>query len=217
MKGREQEIWQKQVAAKPTKEMIETVALSGFQGIYLNRNGYAENPSKVEAEIEKELGNPQLLSEDGKLVFFDLRDYFRRLGEKYPAPELEARREDSLHPLMIVWSNGCSELEGPADSSFRWCSAIGELQVYNRLQRAKRVRFEMAISTQDEANLWINSALLTDQISTSAAPKLFSRSISIPPGMHTINFKSDARRVLEPGDFRYLVFKINNFKMTVEE
>lgn len=217
MKGREHEIWQQQVAAKPTNELIETVALSGFEGIYLNRNGYAENPSRVEAEIEREIGQPQLMSDDGNLIFFDLRNYFQLLKEKYPPRELEARREDSLHPLMVVWSNGCSELEGSADNSFRWCSAIGELQVYNRAQRAKRVKLEMAVSTQNDAHLWINSGLLADQLSTSTTPVLFSRSISIPPGKHTINFRSDARRVLEPGDFRHLVFKINNFKMTVEE
>jgi phosphoglycerol transferase len=215
MKGRASEVWQKMIAAKPANEMIESIVLSGFQGLYLNRNGYDQNPSAPETEIATVVGAPRLVSRDGKLIFFDLREFEKGLREKY-AGNWDVKREEALHPLLVVWGEGCSDLEGPPDRIFRWCSAIGELQITNGAQRPRKVRIEMAFATENEANLWIESPLLTERLSVSAKPTSISRSIAIPPGSHSIHFRSDARRVLEPGDFRYLVFKISGFKITPE-
>ncbi len=214
MRGRDSETWQKLIAAKPVKEMIETIALAGFQGIYLNRHGYTDR--KVETGIENEFGKPLLTSEDGKLVFFNLKEYQQRLREKYADAAWEIKREEALHPLLLVWSNGCSELEGTPENNFRWCASTGELQITNRGTKSKQVKLEMAVVTENDANLWVNGSLLNEHLNTGPAPRQFAKSIVIPPGRHTINFKSDARRVLAPGDFRYLVFKINNFNARAE-
>jgi len=213
MKGRDGEAWQKLLTGKPTNEMVEGIALSGFQGIYLNRNGY--NDAKVEGEIKALLGEPKFTSDDGKLLFFDLRSFENELRGKY-GEQLEAKRDDALHPLLQVWEEGCSELEGPVDNSFRWCSSIGELAITNHSSRPKQVKLETAFSTENDATLRITGDLLTEELKTGQKPLPFAKTFTIPPGKHSIHFRSDARRVLAPGDFRYLVFKMTNFKMTVE-
>jgi phosphoglycerol transferase len=213
MKGRDGEAWQKLLASKPTAEMIEGVALSGFQGLYLNRNGY--NEAKVEGELESLLGKPQLTSEDGKLIFYDLRSFESQLRGKY-GDQFEAKREEALHPLLLVWAEGCSELEGRPENSFRWCSSIGELEITNRSSRPKQVKLETDFSTENDATLQISGDLLTEELKTGHKPMPFTKTFTIPPGKYSIQFRSDARRVLAPGDFRYLVFKMTNFKMTVE-
>lgn len=212
MKGRDDEAWQKLLTAKPTSEMIEAVALSGFQGLYLNREGYTD--AKVETELEATLGKPQFVSDNGKLVFFDLRTLDSQLRAKY-SEHFAAKREEALHPLLLVWVEGCAELEGPPENPYRWCSAIGELEITNGSAQARQVKLETAISTENEATLSI-SGLLNEQVKTSKEPLAFSRSFTIPPGKHRIHFRSDARRVLAPGDFRYLVFKLSGFTITAE-
>lgn len=212
MKGRDGEAWQKLLTAKPTTEMVESVALSGFQGLYLNREGY--NDSRVETEIETALGKPQFTSDNNRLVFFDLRSLESQLRTKY-SDQFAAKREEALHPLLLVWTEGCSELEGPPENSYRWCSAIGELEITNGSTLPRQVKLETTISTENEATLWI-SGLLNEQLKTSKEPSAFSRTFTIQPGKHKIHFRSDARRVLEPGDFRYLVFKLSGFKITTE-
>ena len=212
MKGRDDEAWQKLLTAKPTLEMIEAVALSGFQGLYLNREGYSD--TKVETELEATLGTPQFVSDNGKLVFFDLRTLDSQLRAKY-SEQFATKREEALHPLLLVWVEGCAELEGTPENPYRWCSAIGELEITNGSAQARRVKLETAISTENEATLSI-SGLLNEQVKTSKEPLAFSRSFTIPPGKHRIHFRSDARRVLAPGDFRYLVFKLSGFTITVE-
>lgn len=209
MQGRDDEAWQKLLVSKPTSEMIEAVALSGFQGIYLNREGYAD--SKVESEIEAALGKPQFTSDNGRLVFFDLRNLESQLRAKF-GDQFAAKREEALHPLLLVWVEGCSELEGTLDNPYRWCSAIGELEITNGSTQARQVNLETAISTENQATLSI-SGLLNEQVKTSKEPLAFSRTFTIPPGKHRIHFRSDAQRVLAPGDFRYLVFKLSNFRI----
>lgn len=213
MKGRAGEAWQKLLTSKPTNEMVEGIALSGFQGLYLNRNGY--NDEKIQGEIESLLGKPQLVSDDGKLVFFDLRSFDSQLRSKY-GELFEAKREEALHPLLLVWAEGCSELEGPTDNTFRWCSSIGDLEITNGSARPRQVKLETSFSTENDATLWISGDLLNEQLKTGQKPLPFAKTFTIPPGKHAIHFRSDARRVLAPGDFRYLVFKMSNFKLTVE-
>jgi len=216
MKARASEVWQKLIAAKPANEMIEAIVLSGFQGVYLNRNGYHETPSGMEGAIEKAVGAPQFVSDDGKLVFFDLREFEKQLREKY-ASAWEAKCEEALHPLLVVWGEGCSALEGPPERSFRWCSSIGELQITNGAPRPRKIRIEMSFATENEANLWVNSPILTENLKTSVKPVSMSRSIAIPPGSHSIHFRSDARRAWEPDTFRSLVFRISGFTITAED
>ncbi|MBS1787267.1 MAG: hypothetical protein JST85_06070 [Acidobacteria bacterium] len=213
MQGRDDEAWQKLLTSKPASEMIEAVTLSGFQGIYLNRDGYTD--SKVESEIEAVIGRPQFISDNGRLVFFDLRNLESQLRAKY-GDQFPAKREEALHPLLLVWVEGCSELEGTPDNPYRWCSAIGELEITNGAAQPRQVKLETAISTENQATLSI-SGLLNEQVKTSKEPLTFSRTFTIPPGKHHIHFRSDAQRVLAPGDFRYLVFKLGNFKVTTEQ
>ena len=214
MKGRAKEVWQKLMMAKPTSEMVETLAWAGFSGVYLNRNGYADNGAKLETELAQAVGKPPLQSDDHRLVFFDLTEYQQKLKAARSLEEQAAQREAALHPLLVVWRNGCWDLEGTTENNWRWCDSRGELQITNGAERPRRVTLEMSFAAENDANLWITSPLLTEQLRIGFTPKPFSKTITIPPGEHTINFASDARRVLAPGDFRHLILKINNFKLT---
>jgi phosphoglycerol transferase len=213
MKSRQDEAWQKLITSKPAPEMIENIALSGFQGIYLNRNGY--NDAKIEGELTSALGPPQFTSDDGKLIFYDLRSLTAQLPGKY-GDQFAAKREEALHPLLLVWGNGFSELEETGDTNLRWGAYDSDLLIVNDSQHPRQVKIETSFATQNDANLRINGSLLNTQLKTGKEPILFSQTLTIPPGKHGLHFRCDAQRVLAPGDFRNLVFKIINLKLTVE-
>lgn len=217
MKGRAGEVWQKWVAAQPPPQLLETLAAAGFLGLYLNRDGYADRGAALSAEIESRLGRPPLRSENGRLLFFDLTAYHEQLrGQTTPAL-WEAKREAALHPLLMVWHNGCSDLEGTPAHNFRWCSAAGTWQLTNGGRHAKRVTLEMSFVSNHEGNLWITGPLLSEQLRIGLTPRAFSRTISVPPGQHTLAFACDAPRVLVAGDRRELVFRVVNFKAIAAE
>jgi phosphoglycerol transferase len=73
MKGRPTSRWQQDLAALPPEEMIRELENAGFQGIYVDRNGYADNAAALEAELTRLLGGPAVESPNNRLVYYDLR------------------------------------------------------------------------------------------------------------------------------------------------
>jgi hypothetical protein len=54
--------------------MIQEVLNKGFDGIYINRDGYeTEDWKKLEAEIQSITGTEPIVSENSTLSFFKLR------------------------------------------------------------------------------------------------------------------------------------------------
>jgi hypothetical protein len=217
MKGRAGEAWQTWVAAKAPPQLIETLAAAGFSGLYLNRDGYGDQGAKLSGEIGSALGQPPLSSDNGRLLFFDLRAFQREWRGQHTPAEWEAKQEAALHPLLVIWRDGCSDLEGPPENSFRWCSAAGAWRLINGARRSRQVALQMSFMSSNEANLWIEGPLLSEQLRIGPVPRALSRTISIPPGQHRLAFGCDAARVLARGDRRELVFRVINFSASPAE
>ena len=214
IKGRENDAWQRWVTSKPAPDLVETLALAGFAGIYVDRYGYPDSGEKLEADLTGVTGKgPIVVSENGRLAFFDLTDYERREREQTPAPEWEARREAALNPLLPVWQSGCSDVEGTAENNWRWCGSEGRLYLVNNSRQSKQATLEMSFATGGPASLQLSSAFFDEQLSINATSTTFTRSIAISPGRHAIEFDCDGRQILSPTDLRELFFRVHNFKL----
>jgi len=112
MRGRASDFWQRRVVAAPTGELVKTLALAGFGGIYLDRFGYADNGANMEAALAGMLGATPLVSANGRLAFFDLAAYQQRVKEKFTEAEMETKREAAVHPLLVSWKGGVHGPEG---------------------------------------------------------------------------------------------------------
>lgn len=217
MKGRATEAWQKWAAAKPIPQLLETLAAAGFRGLYVNRHGYADRAAVLATELERALGRPPLRSDDGRLLFYDLTAYEAALrGQATPA-RWEAKREAALHPVLVIWQDGCSDLEGTAANNFRWCSEAGSWRLNNGAGRAQRVTLEGWFVTNRAGDLWITGPLMSEHLRIGPLPHAFSWTISVPPGQHALAFNCDAPPVLAVGDSRELVFRVVNFRMISAE
>jgi len=56
--------------------------------------------------------------------------------------------------------------------------------------------------------------LISEQLKVNSMLTVYSKTITVPPGESVITFRSAAKRVDAPLDTRFLVFRIENFKMT---
>lgn len=219
MKNRSGDLQQKQIAELPVEKMIESLAFAGFSAVYLDRNGYSDDgAARMEAELRDLLGIGPIISENGRLVFFRTTDYNWRLRQKYSESEWQAKQELALHPLMLVWKGGFSDLESSPEKNWRWSSNEGELYLHNTSQRERRVNLEMAFASgyEEFADLTI-SGLYSDRLQINASPVPYSKTITVPPGESIIKFTSNGRRIDAPLDPRVLIFRIENFKLTVLE
>lgn len=219
MKKREGDLWQRQVAAVPVEKMLEILGFSGFAGVYLDRHGYEDNGASLEAQLAGALQTTPLISRNGRLVFFNAAGYNARLREQYSESEWQLRQDRALHPVMLDWLGGFSGFESAPGKTWRWSSNTGELHIHNTAQHPRNVTVEMYFATGHEqfATLSITGvgiAGISDRMQVNATPHFYSKTFQIPPGKSVLKFTSDAPRVNAPLDSRYLVFRIEDFKLT---
>lgn len=219
MKNRHGDLWLRQISSLPVEQMVETLAFAGFSGIYVDRNGY--NPDEgaaLETQLREALQVGPVESENRRLVFFKTTDYNSRLRQQYSESEWSAKEELTLHPLTLDWRGGFSGLESLPEKTWRWSSGEGELRFHNPSQKSRRVSLEMSFATGHEEFADVSiSGLVSDQLKANDNSIFYTKTMTVPPGDSVIKFACNGRRVDAPLDPRTLVFRVENFKMTVLE
>lgn len=74
MKGRDGDLFLRQLSSRPLAEQIEVAKQRGFSGLMIDRRGYADHGQAIEAELARIIGaGPALVSPNGNQSFFVLR------------------------------------------------------------------------------------------------------------------------------------------------
>jgi phosphoglycerol transferase len=215
IKGRPGDRAQQRVVQLPPAEFVEALVAGGFSGIYLDRNGYEDGAAAMESELSKILQSKPLVSANARLLFFNLTDYGRSLREKIPDSEWQTKQALSFYPLVLDWTGGFSGLETSPGKTWRWCSNEGELRLNNTSKLPRTISLEMSFATgRQEINDFFISGLISEQLKVGWELVPYSKTVVVPPGESVIKFRSTAGRVDAPLDPRFLVFRIENFKMT---
>ena len=215
IKNREADRAQQQVASLPPEELVKTLAFAGFSGIYVDRYGYEDDAVALESEFSRVLQTKPFASPNGRLLFFNLVEYVKSLREKYPDSVWEAKKDLSFHPLLVDWKGGFSGFESRPDKTWRWCSNEGELLIRNTSQLPRTLKLEMAFATgYPELDDFTIDGLISEQLKVNNIPSPYSKTVTLPPGESVIHFRSTAKRVHAPLDTRFLVFRVEDFKMT---
>src|ERR1041385_3209403 len=215
MKNRDGDRALQLVTNLPTEDLVKTITFGGFDGIYVDRFGYDDDGKAIETELTKVLQTEPLRSSNGRLLFFNLAGYRARLRGEYSDSEWQAKRDLSMHPLLLDWKGGFSDYETLPGKIWRWCSQEGELHIRNLSSRPRPVKLEMWFATgHQQLDDLIISGLISEQLKVNETPSFYSKTVTVPPGESVINFRSTAPRVEAPLDTRYLVFRVENFKLT---
>lgn len=86
----------KQYHKKPMEEMIQGLSSAGFDGIYVDSCGYEDNGKDVLSSISSILNETPLISDDGRLYFFDMTQYNLHLKSQFTSEEFEKRKSNIL-------------------------------------------------------------------------------------------------------------------------
>ena len=121
MKGRPAD-WQAELADAPADTLLPLAAASGFDGIYVDRAGYADGGQAVDADLRRETGAEPLTSADGRFELFDLRPYRRDQEARTPAAELRSLADDTLHPIRTDWPDVFTDPQLEGTQNVRWCT-----------------------------------------------------------------------------------------------
>jgi hypothetical protein len=77
-------------------EALNTLVFAGFNGIYIDRYGFADRGSMITSQLQALLREPPLLSKDHRLEFFDLTPFATALRAKYTSEQWEAETRKAL-------------------------------------------------------------------------------------------------------------------------
>ena len=204
MYGRSGDQFVRRVAAQPPDEMLATLAATGFTGILVSGDGYADGGAAMEAQLRVALGGTRpLVGANGRLAFFDL-------SARRPAlpPDQVAR---ILHPITFDFSAGFYPIESGDNGPFRWCRRTCVIDVNNDTGLVRRFSLgAVFVPAQPPANLNIEGDLVTAGLALEGATP-FHRVIELPPGHHVLRFSSDGRPAVAPADPREMVWRFESF------
>jgi hypothetical protein len=215
MKGRADDLWIRQTAAQPTDEMLRTLALAGFAGVYVDREGYPDGGALIESRLAESLHRPPAVSANRRLAFYELADFSARLAAQFSPGELAVLRRRALHPVLVRWGSGFFDLEIKGDENWRWCEAEGEMIVTNSSDVPRQVQIEMTLASGHSqfSALRLSGPLWDEEFKIDHFGQSTGKTLTVPPGDHAIKLACDARRVVAPSDPRRMVFKVMNFKL----
>lgn len=216
MKGRQADLWQRNESNKPINEFIQDISFAGFNGIYIDRYGYDEKTDKLlETDLIKLLDEKPIVSNNGRLVFFNLIKYNQELKSKYSQDELKQKISSSINPVFPTWKGGFSPIEQNEFGSWRWCSEKGELIINNTTSQNQTVTIYARLATgYDEiSDLTIDSDLFSDNLKINNKEKEYKKTVNVSPGIHILHLSCNAKRVNNKQDSRDIVFRIIDFTL----
>ena len=213
MKGRYGDFWESGIAGKTTDEMLKALSFSGFNGIYVDSYGYADNGKEIIASLSSILSVTPLKSDNGRLYFFDMTAYNAGLKPQYTAAEYAEQKTEALYPLYYEFRDGFSPL--PSDASIQLCKAKGALVLTNFTAEPKKITLNATFETgfPEISDLKLVSSLFSDDLKINGDGYDYVKEIVVPPGKYVITLSCDAAPSYIPGKYMSTVFAVVNFKV----
>ncbi|MDE7311938.1 MAG: hypothetical protein K2N87_10065 [Eubacterium sp.] len=153
-KGRNSDLWNRDLASKSIQERIHIICNVGFEGIYIDSYAYSEDElSELLDEMKSILGVNPFVSEDGRLVFFELKPYVQEYRKNYSDAEWETMQNENL--TMIQFINGFYGIEMNEKNGFswRWCSQKGTLRVIKSVEKQGEIHMKVYSGTEEESKI----------------------------------------------------------------
>ena len=206
------------LAEQPLSEALETLALGGFRGVYLDRDGYADKGAATEAELARLLGAAPIVSQSGRQVFFDMTSYVSDLRTHFTVAEWETKSETASHPLELEWTGAHGQEIDPKEGAFRWCKAKAQLNIRNLLDSPRRVVLKMNVAGWQEkpVPLVLGGDLCRRELSLTPVHQLLELELLVPPGDHFLTFACDGPRMPTTLDARELFFRVGALEYHIE-
>ena len=208
MRGRPED-WQASLAEDRVEFVSTAVAAAGFEGIWVDRWGYADNGEDVVRRLGSLAGSEPMTSENGRLVFFDLRPLARRLRATRTPAALAGLREATLRPLGIDWGEGFWQPEEGPDGPHRWALATSEIVVENPSNVPRRAVLDTRLATGSSTPSTVTVEPPGGEgrldLRVGSTPQRFRHAFVLEPGKNVIRFRTDAPPATpRPGDTRVL-------------
>jgi phosphoglycerol transferase len=212
--GRRWDAVQAHAAGRPPEEALPMLAALGFGGVYVDRDGYADGGRAVEASLRRLAGTAPVESRNGRLAFYDLGDYTRRLRASCTDEQWATRQRQAANPVCLEWGSGFFVEEKDESGAWRWCGAHGEITIHNTGDTVQSValRFRYRAYDPAPATLALGGRLLTETMRIDSGWAEFDRVLQVPPGRQVLTLDCSAAPFVHPS--RTIVFALGDASLS---
>jgi phosphoglycerol transferase len=215
MNGRAVSDWQQHEANLPPPELLASLKLIGFQGLWIDTFGYKDGAAALSGQVRDLLQREPLRSANGRYLFYSLASYRPPDAAGLTAGEQMRQRDAALSLPLEAAFRQCSILETDGRINWRWCGKAGEIDISNDNPRTVRATLTMSLRTASPvaSNFSLHGDFGTSDLRADVRGTEFVKTLEIPPGIHVLRIDSDAPRVDAPRDVRVMHFRIVNFQL----
>ena len=195
-KGRPEE-WVDDLAGLPPSTVLDAAAAAGFAGLYVDRYGYQDGGRALESEARGKVGAEPLASGSGRLSFFDLREYGRRLEAAHSPEDFAAFRQAVLQPFGFEES-GFLPLERSRANGlwFAWADAPNaELRIVNPSKTTRTALFGALLDRVGGPPAEVVVTFPGAAPTPYPTPSPLQRQLTLPPGETVLRFSTAAPEV----------------------
>jgi len=190
---------QPSLANKPVPLFLRQAVAVGFDGIYIDRNGFPDDGVGLISQLEPVLGVAPLKSD--RAVFFDLGEYRQRVIAATPADELDRLRDEARHPLQLTWKRSVDSPDGngrffpqlPGLTSGRWLANGAVLDVANPTASTRTLSLHATarLGVPGSGELMATAGAQSERFTVSPAGDSIIVRIVVPPGSTQVVLTTD--------------------------
>lgn len=218
MRGRTGDKWMQRIAAQPLEEMLESLALAGYQGLVVEKCGYPGRRAPIDA-IAGLLRVAPVENARRDACFFDLRPTAARLEQRMTPEHFKLAREKLLTmpvrgSLRCNFIDGALQEEADVHRRWRWFRNAGVFEIVNPFDFSLRVQLHTGLEPgMLPGGKLVFSGAWNETIGLRGVMWL-DRTLVLSPGVNTITFNYDGPALEVPADprgpflFRMMEFSI---------
>jgi hypothetical protein len=205
--------WESAVVNQPLGLMLAEVSAAGFKGIYVDTFGYTDGGAALIPALSSALDVKPFVSSDGRLYFFNMALYNRRLRQRYSGAQRRQLAAAALYPLQTNFGSGFYGLETQGANSWHWALQSSSLDLFNPGKIARSVSFTAVAATglAKPSSLVVRypGGMPVHTTVTSRGTAL-SAHLTLAPGHNLVRFLTDVPLARYPPDTREVALQIRN-------
>ena len=248
VKRREADMWQRQVAFEKPDEFLRRIVVRGFDGLFIDGRGYPPRwtePTKSEpvsainpreaihalyaTRVKQNAARlPEVVHEDGRQFYLDLRPYRDAYRQLVGAEEFEKQARAEREWIAPLWLKGFTVFDTIHDGDqTNWGTYDATLVLVNPADRARVIDFSFVLGIEVAGEFHFSITGLGglpggefdmeknfDYAGRSRHEKTREfLNITLPPGRSTVRFRCTPPPSFVPADHRNLCYFIKDFRL----
>jgi phosphoglycerol transferase len=213
--GGPEDAWIKELSSEPVSELLRRAVWAGYQGIYIDRQGYPDAAASLESQIRAETHTQPIISENRRFSFFSLVSYTMALKQKTPPAQWTKLRSELNPRLIMTFPSGVYRPDIIGTGEWRWCNQKGTLGIFNTTGRAQMVDFtgKLTSAFPTKFTVFFSTSKQKFQATVTSAGNKFEWHLHLKRGANRIHFYTNAPRVPDSKAARVKYFRMEYLRV----